>query len=153
MAINTYDSVLADVAFGLNIFATFDRIDAELVYNRAVGGALVPTDADSSDFVLNQIRQAILDTELEIIHQIGLNPNHPERGDFEAVSDPLTSGDPLPTLSADSKEFHGPFDSLTDISTGFLMNRREFPLVRMAVRNSNSAWSVPTRPLVWCVSG
>lgn len=149
----TFNSIFAEVAFALNIGRTPDRALAEGVYSRLAIGVILPTDLISPDWVREQIQQAIIDVEYEVLSAICFNEKHPERGRFVVSSSPLASGSPLPFLSAGGTPFQGPFSSAVDVATGFIMTARPQQIVQWAIQNANSSYSTPARPLVWCSSG
>lgn len=149
----TLNSIYADVLAQINSLDATTVALLQTVYQAAVGGSIADVDMNSTDWAIDQIKNAILDAELELINEICQNPKHPERGTFQKTSSNITSGDAVPATASDLTPFFGQFDYAKETSGSLILTPRPLLVVQAAIRNSNSAFSANYRALCWCIAG
>lgn len=149
----TYFQVLADVMSQMNGLQSRTVSEMEQSYGDVAQGVVAPGYKTSTDWSIDQMKQAILDAEYELCSEICFNTKHPERGAFLKFSNALFHLDPIPALAADSTPFLGEIDTVKQTTTNKLMSPRSQQTVEWAVQNENSLYSSPDRPLVYCITG
>lgn len=149
----SFNSIYGDVLSQINSLDATTVTILQAAYAAALAGTITDADMNSTDWATGQIQNAILDTEYEIIKEICFNPRHPERGDFRITATAQASATALPSASSGSVPFLGPYDYAIETGSAALIKPRSFAVVSAAIRNANSAFSSPYRPLAWCADG
>ena len=144
----TFASIKADVLSLLNALVATTAAAAQTGYTNAVGGTVVSV---STDWPEGLIEAAILDAEYTVCYEIAMNPRHPERADFEELSGALASGATLPTSSANSKNYIGPFSAVIDGTSSTVLQERPLAIVIMA--SENEATMFPTKGNIYAIAG
>lgn len=133
----TFASIKADVLSLLNALTATTAATAQTAYTNAVGGTVASL---STDWPEGLIEAAILDAEYTVCYEIAINERHPERADFEELSNAFASGATLPTSSAGSKNFIGKLSAVIDGTTSKVLLERPLAVVRMAAENEQSMY-------------
>lgn len=144
----SFNSIIADVLSQLNGLAATTASAAETAYTNAAAGTIASV---STDWPVAQIKEAILDTEYEVIKEICFNPNHPERTDYAKVSSAIISPGLLPSTSSDSTPFLGPFSEVRDTIAGTPLVLRPLQVVKWASENAGSMF--PVTPSIYAIDG
>lgn len=148
----SFTSILADVMSQLNAIKADTVAIASTTYSAISGGTSVSTDYRSTDWPVEQIQQAILDIEYQIIYEICLNEFHPERTDFNGASATVGSGSNIPATSSGGDPFLGKFNLIKDNTNNRVLTERPFQVVKMAAENTNSMFSLAI-PYVYAIVG
>ena len=140
----SFNSIRADVLALLNGLLSTTSTNVDSSYNAVVAGTDTTTERVSADFGNAQIADAILDTEITLIHEIALNEYHPYRVDFTGSGSVTVSGGLLPTVrngSGTQPHFIGKFNTVRDNDTSQPMIERCLPLVMWAAENANNMFT------------
>ena len=131
----SYNLILAEVMGQLSALGQSTVALAESTYNAVVSGSPVSV---STDWGLTQMKDAVLDTEMDIIRQICLNEVHPYRNLFDKAASAVASSALVPTTASDSTPFIGVLSRVLNSSTSYVMPELPAYKVRMMIENSGS---------------
>jgi len=121
-----YHDLLAQTAVRCNALVGTDPVELQVTYSTR---PLIDELFDSSIFPMNAIRDAIIDCEGKMAQAISLSANRTLRAHLRALSDPLASGDPLPT-QATSKPVIGNLGMIRDADNAHIMTRKPVATVQ-----------------------
>lgn len=111
MSTCTYHDLLAAAAVRIN---ALDGTDAVALQNTYSARPLTDANFISSIFPLNAIRDAILNAEQRLATAIGDVGNHPWRSFIISETDPLTSGDVMPSVDKNGIGIIGIYGNVLD---------------------------------------
>lgn len=144
-----FNSILAEVMSQLSALAASTAAASETSYTNVVAGTIA---SESTDWPVTQIKDAILDTEMDLIREICLNEFHPYRNLFDKAASAVASAALVPAVASDSTPFIGKLSQVLNSSSGYLMPELPAYKVRMIIENSGSMFG-GTKPDGYAITG
>lgn len=144
----SFNSLKAEALALLNALPASTPAALQSAFTSAVSGTVTST---STDWPEAQIEDAILDAEYLVCVEIARSDRHPERADFEEMSNTISSGSVLPITSSSGKPFIGDYSAVIDGTTGYALQERPLAIVQMAAQNEQSMFPAPLH--VYAIAG
>jgi hypothetical protein len=133
----------------LSALAASTASAAETAYTNAAAGTIA---SESTDWPVSQMKDAILDTEMDLIREICLNEQHPYRNLFDKAASAVASGVLVPSTASDSTPFIGNLSQVLNSSTSYVMPELPAYKVRMMIQNSGTMFG-STIPDGYAITG
>lgn len=109
-----YHSILAATALRINALVGVDQAELETTYIKSATQPLTVDDFQSSVFPMTAIRDANLHTEQKLAEAAGRSADRALRSRLRSESDPLASGDPLPSFDVNGLSIVGNYGAVWD---------------------------------------